>query len=116
MRAELRRMHSPDIHDLKSWSPDGDFGILVQLLVGPENGPGEESFDVTLCTTGWLTERVQEVGLLDGRHHLLTEKYDFGQFESYVRERLSEFEGDNWEAVALQVGRLGRWEFEDYRT
>jgi hypothetical protein len=71
VRAELRRIHSPDAGELKSWSPaDEDFGILFQLMVGPEDEAGEESFDVTVCTGGWLDNRIREAGILDLRHHV----------------------------------------------
>ncbi len=115
MRAALRRLHSPDVYDLSSWSPDNEFGVLVQMLVGPEGGPGEESFDVTLCTPGWLAERVRQEGIVDARHHLLIDTYDYDRLERYLCERVSACEGANWREVALQVARLGAWEFEDYR-
>lgn len=115
MKAELRRLHSPDVSDLTSWSPDGDFGVLVQLMAGPEGGPGEESFDITLCTAGWLAGRVRLEGIVDARHHLLVDSYDYDRLERYLSERVSACEGESWSEVAMRLGRLGKWEFEDYR-
>ena len=116
MRAELRRLHSPDVADLASWSPDGDqFAILVQLMVGPAGGRGEESFDLTLCGSGWLAHRVRTERIVDARHHLIIDTFDYDRIERYLRQRVADCEGESWAEVARQVGRLGKWEFEDYR-
>jgi hypothetical protein len=71
MRAVVRRFHSPDA-DLDRYVPDDreDVGLLVQMLVGPAEKPGEESFDVVVCTPRWLDRWVREDGPLIGRHHL----------------------------------------------
>jgi hypothetical protein len=87
----------------------------VQLLVGPVGGPGEESFDITLCTIGWLAERVREERNVDGRHHVIVQAFNYDLIERYLRERVAELEGSTWDEVAERLGRLGHWEFEDYR-
>jgi hypothetical protein len=117
MRAELRRLHSPDVDDLATWTPPGDgWAILVQVLAGPAGGPGEESFDLTLCTPAWLAERAARDGVVDGRHHLVVAGYDHGRLLAYLRRRVAACEGDDWDEVGAKLGRLGRWEFEDYRV
>ena len=115
MRATLLRLHSPDVYDLRSWSPEGDFGILVQLLVGPVGGRGEESFDITLCTAGWLAGRAGEERILDARHHVIVHAFDYDLVERFLRERVDGLEGSTWDELAERLGRLGHWEFEDYR-
>jgi immunity protein 8 of polymorphic toxin system len=51
MRATVRRFHSPDLQDLAVDKPADPekFGMLMQMLVGPADGPREESFDVLVC-------------------------------------------------------------------
>jgi hypothetical protein len=115
MRADLRRLHSPDVHDLRSWSPDdAKFAVLVQIMVGPEGSPGEESVDLTLCTAEWLAGRVREEGIVDCRHHVVVACYDYEEIERYLLQLVTACEGTSWPEVALQVARIGRWEFEDY--
>lgn len=55
--ASIRSLHSPDIHDSPSWTPPDprDVGLLLQILPGPADSPGEESFD--LVTLRWLEVR-----------------------------------------------------------
>lgn len=74
VRASVRRFHSPDV-DLEAYQPEDptDVHVLVQLIAGPEGGPGDESFDV-------------------------------GQSDE-----------PTWRELADKIGRIGRWEFEDYR-
>ena len=115
MRAELRRMHSPDVTDLGSWSPPpGEFAVLIQLMVGPRGAAGEESFDVTLCTASWLAGRAASEGIVDARHHVVVDRYDYDAIELYFVRRVEACEGPNWQEVAAKLRRLGRWEFEDY--
>jgi hypothetical protein len=55
MLAELRRLHSPDVDDLRNWvSNSAEFAILVQIIASPAGSSGEESFDVTVCSPAWL--------------------------------------------------------------
>lgn len=115
MRPHLKRTHSPDVDDLISFRPSrpGHFGVLVQLMVGPP-GEGEESFDVMVCSPSWLTDRLAANPVLDLRHHLLMADWNWDQFRKFVEDYLSSIDEPGWPEVAAIVGRLGRWEFEDY--
>jgi hypothetical protein len=88
------------------------FSVLVQLIVGPADGPGEESFDLLLCSPAWLEE---QEGPVIGWHHLIVRDYNYDHFERFVVRYLERCSADDWTGVACKVGRLGRWEFEDYR-
>lgn len=109
----LRRMHSPDVADLATFAPgDSAFGLLVQLLVGPDNGPGEESFDIVVCTPEWLRTQGRAVV---GLHHGIVPAYDYAGMRTLVDDFLDTCEGNDWHEVACKVARLGHWEFDDYR-
>jgi len=116
MLAELKRLHSPDVLDLPGWVPDtDDFAILVQVLVGLQGSPGEESFDVTVCSPEWIAQRAREERIFDGRHHLVVAPFDYQKLWQYLTRYVSSCEGSTWQEIATKLGRLGQWEFEDYR-
>jgi Immunity protein 8 len=54
-----------------------NFGFLLQILVGPEEGIGEESFDVMVCTPRWLIENHSPEDIVSGRHMLIMFRYDY---------------------------------------
>ena len=113
MKPALRRLHSPDAHDLRAFVPSSAaFSLLVQLLLGPSDGPGEESFDVVVCSPEWLAERGKPT---IGLHHIILARYDYDELLGVVLDYLEGCDGNDWAEVAAKVGRLGRWEFEDYR-
>jgi hypothetical protein len=116
MHAELRRLHSPDIDDLEEYKPaDSDcFGFLLQVMIGPAGGEGEESFDVLVCTPEWL-KRTSTKEFILGRHHLIVFRYDYKSLVSYIAPYAEECSGKTWQEVAQQLSRFGKWEFEDYR-
>jgi hypothetical protein len=53
-----------------SADPDKD-AFLLRMLVGPDDGPGEESFDVLVCTPGWLVRAVSDERPQIGRRRLI---------------------------------------------
>jgi hypothetical protein len=115
MKAELKRLHSPDAFDLHSWTPESqDFAILIQVMAAPEGMPGEEAFDLTLCTPGWISNALATEKIMMGRHLLVVPGFDFDQVLGYIAGYVASCEGETWIEVAEKLGRLGKWEFEDY--
>ena len=117
MRAALRRLHSPDVFDLVNYQPDpaDDFGFLLQALVGPEGGVGEESFDFVVCTPKWLERRRKKSDVIFGRHHLIMFEYDYDRLLRTIEHLCDSAEGNSWDEIATKLARFGKWEFEDYK-
>jgi hypothetical protein len=117
MRAELKRLHSPDVFDLRTFVPADPerFSLFVQAMVGPLGEDSSESFDVVLCTPLWLQEQIQGTGPVLGLHHIIVVEYNYDEVFRFVRAFCDRCEGKTWHEVAAKVGRLGRWEFDDYR-
>ena len=117
MKAEVRRFHSPDITDLDAYMPPDptNFAFQLQVMAGPKGAAGEESFDLEVCTPEWLGERLRTDSVVMGRHHLIVADYDWNRISAFITKWVGKCEGDTWQEVALKVGRLGHWEFEDYR-
>jgi hypothetical protein len=112
--AELRRLHSPDVSDLKSLRPSGPFCLLVQAMVGPAGSRGEESFDILVCSPSWLEANIGDE-IIDGRHHLIMQNYDYKKLWDYIASYCSNQSGRDWQEIAGRLALLGKWEFEDYR-
>jgi hypothetical protein len=117
MRAILKRVHSPDIDDLSSFQPEDEknFSFLIQLMVGPDDGEGEESFDVEVCTPHWIEHTCDDDDIIVGKNKLIVLKYDYKKIEEKIHDLLRTCTGETWEEVAFKVSRIGKWEFEDYR-
>jgi hypothetical protein len=117
VRAALKSLHlEPDPATMPA--EPAAFSTLARLTVGPADAPGEESFDVTVCTPEWVAEACRKVGgIYDARHHLVVNLDDFDQraLHAWLAARVQEVDADSWEQVAERLSRLGYWEFEDYR-
>ena len=115
MKATVRYFHSPDV-DLATYRPDdpSDAGVLIQIIAGPLDGPGEESFDVFVCTLHWLDRRVRTVGPLVGRHYLVVEAFDAPRIQEFLTNEVESSHDETWLELAAKIGRIGKWEFEDY--
>lgn len=115
----LASLRSIDLQPEPSTLPaDADaFCFLARVYAGPADGPGEESFDITVCSPEWLAARCREGGFFDARHHLVVdvERFDQRALLAWLEKRVRAVSGDNWTQVGEKLGRLGFWEFEDYR-
>ncbi|WP_104092563.1 immunity 8 family protein [Arthrobacter sp. GMC3] len=116
MKATIRSLASLWIDDLDSWRPlEESWSVGIRLLAGPDGEPGEESFDITVCSPAWIAEQVDRDGIWDGRHHLIVSEFNWPRIRSFITGRVEAGQGQTWIEVAEKLGRLGAWEFEDYR-
>jgi Immunity protein 8 len=117
MRPELRSLDfDPDPTTFSS--EPSEFSFLPRVIVGPSDGPGEESFDLTVCSPEWLAEACRRVGgIYNPRHHLIVNMEDFDRraLQAWLSMRVQEVQADTWAQAAERLSRLGYWEFEDYR-
>ena len=116
MRASLRSVYRSDV-DVHTYVPDRpeDDGLWIRLMVGPADSPGDESFDVLVCTPLWLRRRIGENGPQIGRHRLIVDPMNLQKATDYLRGQVEALQAPNWRALAEKIARLGHWEFEDYR-
>jgi hypothetical protein len=116
VRAVLRELHSPDVYDLRTYRPPDPtrFSLLVEIWAGPDHDDSFESFDVRVCSPAIIAEKAERKAVQSLRHYVLVAEYDYDRLEAFVRSYCARCEGDSWREIAVQLARLGHWEFEDY--
>lgn len=83
-----------------------DFGVNVTALLRPAGGEGEESFQLTVCTPGWVAENVaMPKGFAFLRHHLIVERWDEDLVQRAIQDLCLRNEGSNWSEVATKLSR-----------
>ncbi|MFF3225008.1 Imm8 family immunity protein [Nocardia suismassiliense] len=113
MKAELKHLHSPDA-DLEKGPAPSD-ALFVQLMIGPADSPGEESFDLMVCTPEARDSVVDPSDPDSSRYLLVLERIDPVLIKRYVEDFLKDIERPTWQELALAIGQLARWEFHEYR-
>lgn len=116
MRARIRRFEGLGGEEPGSYiSPDPENdAFALRMIAGPSDGPGEESFDVLVCTPAWLTRTVAEQGPQIGRRHLVLALLNLTEAQDFLRRRVEQMDGPTWAVLAEKLNRLGHGEFEDY--
>jgi Immunity protein 8 len=117
MKAEIKSLTGIDYEDLNTLVPKHPecFAVALRLMAGPEGLEGEESFDFDVCSPMWLEERLKNEEPVLLRHIVLMKTFDHAKIQSFVERYVAECEGKDWNEVGQKLGRLGMWEFEDYR-
>ena len=116
MKAELKRLHSPDAYNLEKFKPQDPtkFSILIQAMIGPEGKEGEESFDIEVCTPRWLEDAFNEGDVIIGCHYIIVMEYNFQKIDRAIRDYIDMCTGKDWCEIAGKLSCLGKWEFEGY--
>ena len=108
-------MDGDDPAEFVSPTPETD-GYWLRMIIGPYGSPGEESFDLLICTPTWLAAEVEKNGPQIGRHHLVVANLDLPRAMSFLREQVEgRLSGETWHELAEKIARIGHWEFEDYQ-
>ncbi len=117
MKAEIKSIYSFDIDDLEGHRPPNEesFSFHLRVIAGPDSEPGEESFDLTVCTPKWFLDNCGREDVIIGRHYLIVMEYNYQRILKRITDFCETCVGSTWTEVAEKLGRLGYWEFEDYR-
>lgn len=116
MRAELKGMHSPDVDLADPHAVGAADEVLVQLMIGPVEGVGEEAFDLVVRAWGSSTEDASGRGFRPADHVLELARIDTAEIRRYVQNFLRDLERPTWDALARAIDRIARWEFAHYRS
>ena len=119
MNAKLKEMYSLELpHSLEEFWPDdkGNFGISVRLMIGAEDSPGSESFDILVCTPDWIKNQYAEEKCVWGRHMFIVLEYDVDLIKREVERYIASCTGEDWLTIARKLSGMGAWEFEDYQS
>ena len=116
MRAKVKSFQIAEIDDVYNFTPkdQDNFSFLLELMVGPDEDEGEESFNIQVCTPKWLLSNMKKDDTLFGNYLLIVIEYDFERIFSRIKRIIESCEGNNWDEIAGKVSRIGHWEFEDY--
>ena len=115
MQANLRMIHSPDIENIEIFSTNSnDFCFLIQAMVGPKDGLGEESFDFTCCSPAWISRQLEQEPALFGRGLIIMNTFSYKDLMRIISSLCDRTLGDTWEDIANTLNRFGDWEFQDY--
>jgi len=63
----------------------------------------------------WLERELEAAQPLIGRHHLIVGRFDWPEISRFLRGQVEAVTGRDWTELAGSIGRVGMWEFEDYR-
>jgi hypothetical protein len=76
-----------------------EFSLRGRMIIGPHDGPGEESFDVIVCTPEWLANKCRQGGgIYDARHHVVVNLDEFDQdaLRTWLSSRVQAVEAGTW--------------------
>jgi len=112
--AQIKRIctqQMDDLEDCQLADPEA-FCVVVRVMAGPRGEPGEESFDVKVCSPRWLEQQIKIDGFVIGRHYLVVDFFDPSKIKKILTKFFERHTGDSWTEIAEKLGRNGLWEFE----
>jgi hypothetical protein len=115
MRAVIKGI-SNDIFDVATYSPENvdNFSLSLRIRIGLDCTQGADDFELLICTPKWLEETVLDAHW--GRGMLIVREYNFSAISERIHGYVSRCEGECWETIAIQLGKVFSWEFDDYQA
>ncbi|MGA5764430.1 Imm8 family immunity protein [Nonomuraea bangladeshensis] len=113
MRAQVAAFRWPDLELGGSIDDPAHACELLEMYVGPQGEPGEERFQLTVCTPSALADQLRRHPFLIGRHWLFVPELRPAEVAQWLSDRIAVLEAPTWSELAEKIGRIGEREFED---
>lgn len=112
MGIRVIRLHSPDIDIGVLPADPSDCAVLVQAMIGPDDAPGEESFDLLVVTPAAL----ERLAPRWGRGLLVLKQFSWDEVRRHVDRLVAQCQERSWPDAARQLARWTDWEFDGYSS
>lgn len=118
MRAEIKSYDSSDIEDFFTYQPEDPlvFAFSLNFTIGPVGQTGADNFEVIVVTPDFLRSQYSGSNCYFLRHYLLVKEYNFSTILALMTTYVNSLDAASWEELVVKIGRVARWEFEDYRS
>lgn len=116
-RAILQYLDSADVSvPLDRYRPaqPDDFQLQIDAAIGADDRAGADIFHFRVVSSKAIRGLVQAKGSLWLSRCLVVEHYDYGVIHRAIGDLCDQATGEDWQAVAAQIGRFSDWEFADY--
>jgi hypothetical protein len=93
-------LHQPGCRPRKFHPQDPeDFSFLLQALVGPADGPGEESLQFIVCTPRSIRKKLATQPIVFGRSLVIVETWGAERILAGIRLAIERIDAPTWNAV-----------------
>src|SRR5712691_3718062 len=106
---EIRRIHSPDLKPPNVPEDPSDCEILIQVLIGPKDGEGEEAFGFTVVTPLHLARGSEPQW---GRGRLIVPRFDWPAVAQAIAKLLARCACPTWREVKIELSKELLSEFD----
>lgn len=116
MSAVVKAMWADSVAiNLDSYFPDDpeNFGMWLELKIGPTDAVGADDFRLFVCTPCWLKNERRATQW--GRHMLVVCEYDLDVIKTEIEQCIEKCIGASWTVTAQKIARFLAWEFEDFQ-
>ena len=115
VQPELRSLTGQWDEDLDELKPvSGSFSHTLRAEIGARGEKGSDAFEFDVCSPEWLENELSSHPIIPGGARLITNRFDPGAVEDYVRKRLLHANGPDWATVAAKLGQWSRWELDSF--
>ena len=116
MKAEIKDYSRTGNEDLSSYEPEDKqvFMFTLLLSIGVKGQEGADFFEVDVVSPGYLEQLNRPPFFI--RHTILAINYDVPTVVALITKYVDGLEEESWEKLVNKIGRMARWEYEDYRA
>jgi hypothetical protein len=104
--ADPLELYRPPAHD--------HFCLSVAAVVGPSDGPGDETFQLSVCSPAWIAEHDRPKRFEFLQATLVVDEWDLELVRRAIGDLCLHATGETWHEVAMSLSRSMHWEFADY--
>lgn len=106
---------SNDVFDVDTYCPESvdNFSLSLRIRIGLDHTQGADDFELLICTPKWLEDTVWKSQW--GRGLLVVREYNFSTIKGLIQDYVIRCEGENWDAIVVQLKQVFSWEFDDYQ-